>query len=118
MIAAFSVCALSGGSISAEAAEAKVKKPVAKVSQTATSGPLQGAPAANSSEAAVKRALASVGPGGAAAGGGKNDPNHAVEIRGQSRTLSMMLVLKNGKENINFIKIRKDYSPEIAGTQY
>ena len=46
------------------------------------------------------------------------DPNQAVEIRGQSRTLSMMLVLKNGKENINFIKVRKDYNPEIIGTQY
>ena len=115
IVAAFSLYALLGGSNSVEA---KVKKPAAKGSQTNTSSPKPGVPPVNSSEAAVKRALAGVGPGGAAAGGGKNDPNHAVEIRGQSRTLSMMLVLKNGKENINFIKIRKDYSPEIAGTQY
>lgn len=46
------------------------------------------------------------------------DPNAAVEIRGQSRTLSMMLVLKNGKDEINFIKVRKDYKPEISRTQY
>lgn len=47
-----------------------------------------------------------------------NDPNRAVEVRGQSRTLSMMLVLKNGKENINFIKVRKDYNPEILATNF
>lgn len=47
-----------------------------------------------------------------------NDPNRAVEIRGQSRTLSMMLVLKNGKDSINFIKIRKDYAAEINGTEF
>lgn len=71
------------------------------------------------SAAKVQRALASVGSTNALGRGGvPNDPTKAVEIRGQSRTLSMMLVLKNGKENINFIKIRKDYQPEIAGTQY
>ena len=47
-----------------------------------------------------------------------NDPNRTVEIRGQSRTLSMMLVLKNGKDSINFIKIRKDYAAEISGTEF
>jgi hypothetical protein len=56
--------------------------------------------------AAVSRAPAAV------------DPNHAVEIRGQSRTLSMMLVLKNGKENINFIRVRKDYNAEIRATEF
>ena len=70
-----------------------------------------------------QRAPASVTPTAIPAGpagptAAKIEPNHAVEIRGQSRTLSMMLVLKNGKENINFIKIRKDYNPEITGTQY
>jgi hypothetical protein len=46
------------------------------------------------------------------------DPNSAVEVRGQARTLSMMLVLKNGKDAINFIKPRKDYRPEIAKTEF
>src|SRR4051812_6933380 len=46
------------------------------------------------------------------------DPNSAVEVRGQARTLSMMLVLKNGKDSINFIKVRKDYRPEILNTDY
>ncbi len=46
------------------------------------------------------------------------DPNRAVEVRGQARTLSMMLVLKNGKENINFIQVRKDYNPEIQATEF
>ncbi|PWU17291.1 MAG: hypothetical protein C5B49_09225 [Bdellovibrio sp.] len=42
----------------------------------------------------------------------------AVEVRGQSRTLSMMLVLKNGKENVDFVKPRKDYNSEILATQF
>jgi hypothetical protein len=46
------------------------------------------------------------------------DPNSAVEVRGQARTLSMMLVLKNGKDGINFIKVRKDYHPEIMNTDF
>ena len=46
------------------------------------------------------------------------DPNSAVEVRGQARTLSMMLVLKNGKDGINFIKVRKDYHPEILNTDF
>lgn len=46
------------------------------------------------------------------------DPNAAVEVRGQARTLSMMLVLKNGKDAINFIKVRKDYKPEIMKTEF
>lgn len=46
------------------------------------------------------------------------DPNSAIEVRGQARTLSMMLVLKNGKDGINFIKVRKDYRPEILSTDY
>lgn len=46
------------------------------------------------------------------------DPNSAVEVRGQARTLSMLLVLKNGKDGINFIKVRKDYHPEIMNTDY
>ena len=48
----------------------------------------------------------------------KVDPNAALEIRGQARTLSMMLVLKNGKDGINFIKVRKDYHPEITTTEF
>lgn len=46
------------------------------------------------------------------------DPNGAVEVRGQARTLSMMLVLKNGKDEINFIKVRKNYHPEIMNTDF
>jgi hypothetical protein len=46
------------------------------------------------------------------------DPNSAVEVRGQARTLSMMLVLKNGKDGINFIKVRKDFRPEIQATDF
>ncbi len=121
------LCALTLTPVMCEAGPARTKKashgdkkyvkPTTGAKATATSS---AGKKLDSSEAAVKRALAGVGGGGGTVGpgGAKNDPNHAVEIRGQSRTLSMMLVLKNGKENINFIKIRKDYNPEIAGTQY
>jgi hypothetical protein len=66
---------------------------------------------------AMKRALASTGAKGPS-DPARLDPNAALEVRGQSRTLSMMLVLKNGKEAINFIKVRKDYRPEITTTPY
>lgn len=42
----------------------------------------------------------------------------ALEIRGQARTLSMMLILRNGKENVNFVKVRQDYATEIANTEF
>jgi hypothetical protein len=42
----------------------------------------------------------------------------ALEVRGQSRTLSMMLILRNGKENVNFVKVRQDYATEIAETEF
>lgn len=41
-----------------------------------------------------------------------------LEIRGQARTLSMMLILRNGKEDVNFVKVRQDYSTEIAKTEF
>ena len=68
--------------------------------------PLTATPTGNALATAIPKKLAAI------------DPNSAVEIRGQARTLSMMLVLKNGKDSINFIKVRKDYRSEIAKTEY
>ena len=45
-------------------------------------------------------------------------PEGSIKIRGQTRGLSMMLVLKNGKDEINFIKPRKDYHTKVLSTQF
>ena len=42
----------------------------------------------------------------------------SLEIRGQTRTLSMMLVLQNKRDKIDFIKPRKNYRNEILRTEY
>jgi len=42
----------------------------------------------------------------------------AIEVRGQTRTLSMGLVLKNKKEQIDFIQPRTNYDEEIKATTY
>jgi hypothetical protein len=41
-----------------------------------------------------------------------------LEIRGQTRTLSMMLVLQSRRDKIDFIKPRKDYRDRILQTEY
>ena len=89
-------------------------KPVAKTAKA----PAAAADTGAKDVAAMKRALASTGGPARPADPAKMDPNAALEIRGQSRTLSMMLVLKGGKDSINFIKVRKDYHDEIVATPY
>ncbi len=49
---------------------------------------------------------------------GLSDSNTALEVRGQSRNLSMMLVLKNRKSDIDFVKPRETYSTEVQNTAY
>ncbi len=46
------------------------------------------------------------------------DSGAALEVRGQSRNLSMMLVLKNKKRDIDFVKPRENYSREVQNTSY
>ncbi len=96
-------------------------KPVAKVQASAPAKANQAAqkPAASSQER-MKAALTSAIPTSSPSGRrpGSVDSNAALEVRGQARTLSMMLVLKNGKDGINFIKVRKDYRPEIQATEF
>ena len=41
-----------------------------------------------------------------------------LEVRGQSRQLSMMLVLKNSKDKIQFVKVRENFEREIMNTSY
>ena len=97
---------------SPKASSKAAPKPAAKAA------PVKAAASTGGDVAAMKRALASTGGPARPADPAKMDPNAALEIRGQSRTLSMMLVLKGGKESINFIKVRKDYHDEILATPY
>ena len=47
-----------------------------------------------------------------------SDSQKALEIKGQSRNLSMMLVLKNRADNIDFVKPRETYREEIKNTGF
>lgn len=49
---------------------------------------------------------------------GISDSQKSLEIRGQSRNLSMLLVLKNRHENIDFVKPRESYREEITQTEF
>lgn len=46
------------------------------------------------------------------------DNRKVFDIRGQKRTLRMTLMLKNKKDSIRFVRIRKDYDEEIRATNY
>lgn len=67
-------------------------------------------------QAAVQRAPAQRGPASLSAG--ISDSQKSLEIRGQSRNLSMLLVLKNRHENIDFVKPRETYRDEITQTEF
>ena len=41
-----------------------------------------------------------------------------LEINGQSRNLSMMMVLKGDQDSVDFVDIRKNYQQEIPKTMY
>ena len=49
---------------------------------------------------------------------GSHEVNKPLEVRGQSRTLKMMLVLKSKKEKIQFIKVSRNYRREILDMVY
>lgn len=46
---------------------------------------------------------------------GDGDTQKPLEVNGQSRNLNMMLVLRNDKDKIKFVKIRENYRDEILG---
>lgn len=41
-----------------------------------------------------------------------------LRVRGQTRTLNMMLILGNQKDKIRFVEIRRNYEEEILNTEY
>lgn len=49
---------------------------------------------------------------------GVSDSQKALEVKGQARNLSMMLVLKNRSDNIDFVKPRQNYNDEIKNTGF
>lgn len=76
-------------------------------------------PTAKSASASVPIATTSA----ASSGGGRSpasvtDSSNALEVRGQSRNLSMMLTLRNRGNDIKFVKPRENYKNEIQNTSY
>ncbi|MBK7963307.1 MAG: hypothetical protein IPK04_20235 [Bdellovibrionales bacterium] len=60
-------------------------------------------------------APATSAPRGLSAGGGEAK---ALEVRGQARSLQMMMLLKGKGDDIHFVKPRKDFRPEVNTTTY
>lgn len=54
----------------------------------------------------------------AAAAPSTTEVDKPLEVKGQTRTLSMRLILKNGKERIQFVEERKDFKSEIQTTGF
>lgn len=52
------------------------------------------------------------------AASGMSGENKALEVRGQARSLQMMMLLKSKSDDIHFVKPRKDFRPEIDATAY
>jgi len=51
-------------------------------------------------------------------GGGVREVEKPLNVNGQSRNLSMMMVLKTDRDDINFVDVRKNYKDEIPKTNY
>lgn len=102
-------------------AKGKSKVPVktkAKVVKAAAKRATASVPSNNKiAKERMTAALTSVMPAQGRAPSGL-DANSTLEVRGQARTLSMMLVLKKSKDEISFIKVRKDFKPEIQTTEF
>jgi hypothetical protein len=45
------------------------------------------------------------------------EPRAPIEVKGQSRNLNMLLVLRDERDKIRFVKIRKSYRDEILATK-
>jgi hypothetical protein len=56
--------------------------------------------------------------GGMASIGGVAESDKAIQVMGQARNLSMMLTLRNEKDRIKFVEVRRHFRPEISQTQY
>ena len=46
------------------------------------------------------------------------DPSAPIQVHGQTRNLNMLLKLHSEREQIDFIKLRKDYEKEIKMQNY
>lgn len=64
------------------------------------------------------RSPAGVFAGAKEASGGSAGDEKVVKVKGQSRNLSMMLVLKGEKDKIKFGEIRENYKQEVIKTNY
>lgn len=55
---------------------------------------------------------------GMASIGGVQEAEKPLEVTGQSRNLSMVLVLKNEKDKIKFVEVRRNFKNEVKQTQF
>lgn len=49
---------------------------------------------------------------------GSTDFKDPLKVKGQTRNLNMMLLLKSKEDKIKFIKVRRNFRKEILNTQY
>lgn len=103
-----------------KSAPATSKKSVAKKNATLDSpkngGQPKGQQTANRKPASASKAAKP--PSGSPLRSIASDSEKALEVRGQSRNLSLMLVLKNNKESLDFVQPRNSFRKEIQNTNY
>ena len=93
----------------------KVTKASTKITKTVVAK-RAAVPSKINKQASSPRVLSQRSPASLSAG--ISDSQKSLEIRGQSRNLSMLLVLKNRHENIDFVKPRESYREEITQTEF
>ncbi len=91
------------------------RAPAAAPARTSKAAPA-GASKSPAPAASASKTPAPVGPPGGLSGGGGEVK--ALEVRGQARSLQMMMLLKGKGDDIHFVKPRKDFRPEINTTTY
>lgn len=69
---------------------------------------------------AFGRGALAKGPNRATAGlqAGSHEVQKPLQVTGQSRNLSMMLVLKSEKDRVRFVEVRRSYRGEVLKTDY
>jgi hypothetical protein len=100
----------------------KQKSSSASSKQKSSRGPANSSTkGSGKSSSGVQTAAPVSGSGGGSSYGGaleSSGSGKATEVKGQIRNLSMMLVLKNQKDRIEFVRMRRDYRKEILDTKY
>jgi hypothetical protein len=69
-----------------------------------------------SGSAFAEKPLSVGGGGGGGLGGG--EMRKPLEVKGQTRTINMMMVMQAQKDKINFIGPRRNYRKQILTTAY